>query len=141
MEMTKVLSVDVTDRYGEKFRGDFVFKTVLTRRESAFADQVRRQILGPSPDGTQPLPATHNDAFMLGQLSARVVDSPIWWKNSDLGRDILDPNVIAAVYDKALEAEESVTKSVQKDAVEATKTLKAKKPKETQNHDVVGDDE
>ena len=141
METTKVMSVDVRDEEtGDNYRGDFSFRCLLTRRQRMFADQVRRTILGPSPEGSDATNAVHTEAYILGQLSVRVVDAPNWWTNSDSGRDLNGYNVILAVYDAAISVEEAYKKSVNKDSVEASKKLKEKK-KPVGEPTVVSDDE
>ena len=132
MEHSKPMMVDVKDgTTGEPYRGEFTFRLALTRRQAMFADQVRRGLIGPTPEGTEPLANVQTECYILGQLAARVVDSPKWWQDSDSGRDLTAYNVVLEVYNKALEAEENYKKSFAKEAVAATKKLKEKKKPDT----------
>ena len=128
--MLETLSFDFTSESGENYKGIFEVKTKLTRAERFQADQMRRQILGPSPEGTPPLPALQTEAFILGQLAAHVVKAPKWWTDTgNNGLDLDESSVIFALYDKVLESISKENKALKDEADKTLKKLK-KKPEE-----------
>jgi len=130
METSKPVSIScVGNKTGKPYNGSFTIMTVTTNRIDFQADLRRRQILGPSPDGTPPAANLQWKAFMLGQLFARIQTSPSWWESSDYGLDLEDDNVVTEVYNKLLEAEEEAEKAIKDDAKKALKKL-ANKPEE-----------
>ncbi len=131
MKTSKVISVNVVgDSTGRSYSGDFTVKMVMTQRDEFHADLRRRQILGPSPDGTPPASKLQWDAFMLGQIQARTVESPKFWQDSDFGMDLEDSNVATAVYNEILKAEDEFKSEILKDSEEALEKLKKKSAKE-----------
>jgi hypothetical protein len=98
------------DKTGKSYNGKFSVKLVLTRRESFLADERRRMIIG--ANFAAALPALHEEAWHLGLLSVRLIDAPDWWKQSDGGLDLEDPNVIKELHklceEKIAEAEETL---------------------------------
>ena len=115
METTQKFSVSlIGEDTAQPFNGDFVVKTVLTRRELFLADERRRIILGMVPAG---VPASiSGEAYMLGQLHVRIVSAPDWWNKSEGGLDIADANVIGEVFRLALEKEEERKKALQENS-------------------------
>lgn len=127
METSKPVEINVVgEETGRVYKGAFTFRGTQTRRQRLYADQVRRRALGPSPEGTEPLPNVNTDAYVIGQCAARVVDAPKWWQESDSGMDLDDSNVILAVYEAALKVEEEVKSALSKDAEKVAKKLKDK---------------
>lgn len=57
MKTSKVISVSIVgERTSRSYNGQFTIKTVMTMKDEFQADLRRRQIIGPSPEGTpQPL--------------------------------------------------------------------------------------
>ena len=55
----------------------------------------------------------------LSYLQCIVLEGPDWWKQSNKGASLLDANIIAEMYDQAVEAEEKWKKAVWGDAPEA----------------------
>ena len=128
METSKPVDLNVVGEDSKRvYKGSFTFRGTLTRRQRLYADQVRRRALGPSPEGTEPLPTAQTDAYMIGQCAARVMDAPVWWQESDSGMDLDDNNVLVAVYDAALKVEDEVKGLLSKDAEKVTKKLKDRK--------------
>lgn len=107
---------------GERYSGTFRVKTLLTKREEIAADIRRRSILGPNPETA--LTVISNDAYVLGQLSVRIIDAPSWWDKSDGGLDLTDDNVIQKVYEETIKAEIEYREEVAKAAEKVTKILK-----------------
>jgi hypothetical protein len=128
METSKPVEINVVcEESGRTLKGTFTFRGTLTRRQRLYADQVRRRVLGPSPEGTDPLPNVNTEAYIIGQLAARVVDAPKWWQESDSGMDLEGWNVVLTVYDAALQVEDGVSGELKKDSEKAAKKLKDRK--------------
>ena len=126
METTAKFSISTKGDVSQlPYTGSFTVKTILTRREQFLADQRRREIVGAFADGA--IPALQSEAFMLGQLFVRIVDSPKFWNDSDGGLDLQDYNVIKEIYDKAISLQEDQISSLKGKADEAAKKLKADK--------------
>jgi hypothetical protein len=111
METTKPFIIDdIGQRSGRSYEGKFTVKTLLSRRENFVADERRRFILG--MNGTQAAPSLSGEAYMLGQLSVRIIDAPKWWTDSDNGLDLVDENIIGLVYrlmeERVKEAEDEI---------------------------------
>ena len=89
---------------GNPYVGSFKVRTLLTRRQNAVADEVRRDIIGTNPAGVMARVAM--DAFVCGQLSVRVVEAPDWFKNFGIGGiDCPDFNVLEDIFALAMKAE------------------------------------
>lgn len=128
MISSDVFSVNIVgEDSGRIFIGDFTVKLSLTRADRFKADQLRREILGSSPDGQEPLPAMQTEAFILGQLSVRIIKAPTWWEESNNGLELEDYNVIITLYDKVLELEEKKRKEIKKESEKALKQLSEQK--------------
>ncbi len=108
---------------GETLSGKFVFKTRLSHRERLAIDILRRQNLGPQPEGAIPSAQAMASAQILANLEMRVIDAPSWWTNSANGQDLADEDVIIAVYNAALKAESDAISAIRKDADDAKKDL------------------
>src|SRR5271168_5160767 len=109
METSATFSISTTGKTtGQPFAGEFTVKTVMTRRDEFYADQERRRIVGPSPENTPAPVGLQGEAYMLGQLRARITAAPDWWKNSDAGLDLQDVNVIVEIFELALAKEKEI---------------------------------
>lgn len=130
MITTEKFSLNVVgEDSGRAYTGDFTIKSSITRQERFRADQVRRDILGPLPEGQMPLPALQTEAYILGQLAVRVTEAPGWWFDGGTvgGLKIEDDyNVILAVYDEILKIDEKKNQKLKKDSEEALKKLTEK---------------
>lgn len=135
MKTSKVISVSIVgDRTGRNYNGQFTTKTVSTMKDEFQADLRRRQVIGPSPDGTPPASNLQWRAFMIGQISTKVLDAPKWWIDSYDGLELEDSNVITELYEAVLKAEEEITEDIKKESEEAMDKLKKKKKiTETEN--------
>ena len=130
MQTNKVISVDVIgEKTGRIYKGDFTIKLVLTQRDEFNSDLRRRQILGPSPEGTPPAANLQMKAYMLGEIQARTVEMPDFWRDADQGLELADPNVALSIYDAIIEAEQEFEAKIKKDSEEAYKKLSKEKSK------------
>lgn len=122
MENTKPIELTTIGAVtGKSYSGAFKAKGILTRRDQFVADSARRRIIGPNPGDA--LPALQGEAYMLGQLSVRIVDAPDWWISCANGELIEDGNVIAELYELALDAEKSIKAEINKAAETARERL------------------
>ena len=96
-------SLDSKTGEAVRFVGVFVVKRVLSKREEIAADIFRRQILGPDPLNS--MASISNDAYVMGQLSVRIIKAPSWWEQSNGGLELKDNNILAKIYEEAMKAE------------------------------------
>ena len=129
MISSEVFSVDVKGESGKTYVGNFTVKMTMTRAERFRADQIRREILGPSPVGQEAPPALQTEAYVLGQLAIRLLDAPDWWVSARNGLDIEDYNVILTVYDKVLSLDEKKAEKLNEKAKDAVNELSNKDQK------------
>lgn len=128
MKTQETIAISVVGNVtGRSYSGSFTVKTVMTQRDVFSADLMRRQIIGPSPENTPPIQALQLQAYMYAQVNAHTVDAPKFWKDSDGGLDLPDGNVVVAIYEEILKAEEAFAVAIKEDSKKALKEL-AKKP-------------
>lgn len=120
----KVYSLDYKDRFGERWRGNFIFKPEMTRREAFQADARRRSIVGGIPAGQEAPPALQGEAYMLGVLSVRITEAPSWWHDSDGGLELSDPGIIVGVFDLLTQMDEEIAEKLTEKAEQSTAKVK-----------------
>lgn len=119
------------DESGKLYEGDFEVKTILTLRERAIADEVRRNILGSSPEMASTQVATF--AFSAGQLYVRITEAPQWFQSAGQGGiELPDFNVIEEIFLKALQKEDERKRSILENADTAKKKIKKKLEKKSE---------
>jgi hypothetical protein len=110
---------DVTDTL---YLGKFKVKTILSRRDYFTADLKRREIVGPvSPENA--MATLVGEAYMLGQLYARIIEAPDWWLAKNSGIDLEDSNVISVLFEKANVLEKKAKESIKAKATDALEKL------------------
>jgi hypothetical protein len=115
----------IGDESGNPYTGSFKVRTLLTRRQRAAADEIRRDFIGTNPEGASKQVAI--DGFVVGQLAVRVLDAPDFFKNAGVGgQNLPDFNVLEAILEKAILAEEERKSKLIKQADDATEILKKK---------------
>ena len=124
MVTTVQISMSEVSESGKHYNGTFTIKTVLTRRDNFTADAIRREVLGPSPEGTVVLPDLQFEAYMLGQLRVRIVNAPEWWTNSNFGLDMEDGDIIAKLYALVVKEEGKSKAELKKESEKALEQLK-----------------
>lgn len=112
---------EVGDNSGRTYSGSFTVKTLLTRQDQFDADIRRRSILGPNP--VDALEGLKMEAFMLGQLSVRVLKGPKIWDDTNGFLECEDINVIQKVFDECVKVEQARVAKIKGDAKEAIKQL------------------
>ena len=118
------------------YDGSFSVKSTVTRRETFEIDRLRRQIIGPSPDGTPPANQVQAEAYMLAHLAVRVIKSPKWWEDADNGMDLEDYNVILEVFNAMLEQDEKIVEDTKEQTKKVSKKLKKKDSEEPSEEDM-----
>lgn len=117
------------DETGKLYEGEFEARTVLSRRQVAAADAIRRRILGEFPESASPVVAT--DAFVAGQLFVRVTKAPEWFMSAgEGGIDLADRNILEDIFIKITDAEAARKEELFKKADKAKESLRAKLEKE-----------
>ncbi|NDC23765.1 MAG: hypothetical protein EBZ49_06505 [Proteobacteria bacterium] len=121
---TVQFSISVTgESTGEKWTGAFKCKTRLSHRDQLRLDQVRRDLLGPNPEGASP--RAQNQAEVFSFIVAHLIDAPNWWRSNDNGLDLEDDNVVAEVYAQITKAKADANEKLRKAATEAEREIKA----------------
>lgn len=119
---TFTISVD-GERTGEKYKGEFACKILLSHSDQLARDARRRQLLGgSSPDAAFPRPASQADMF--AELHVRVLQAPKWWDGSNGGLDLFDDAVLLEVHKQCLAAEAKHLTDLKKQAEDARTELK-----------------
>lgn len=122
METTAQFAISETgDESGRAYSGTFKVKTLLDRRDRFAADERRRSILG--ADGGNALVGLQEEAFILGQLYVRIIESPQWWKDSNSGLLLEDGNVIVRLYELSVAEENRRRESLRGQAEDALKKI------------------
>lgn len=105
----------------KRFVGEFSCK-IPRKKEQCLIDKHRALLNGPQPEflGADTLRFHH----MIAYLRYTIIDSPKFWKESDLGYELYDENVVKEIYDKVLDFEVEWLKEVWGE--EAVKKLQAK---------------
>jgi len=126
MKTSEVFSVNIVGTSTNRsYSGEFTAKTTMTMKDQFAADLKRRQVLGPSPDGTPPAANLQFQAYMIGQLFVKIIDAPKWWQDSNFGLELEDMNVVTELYNSVLELEEKTSKAFEEEADQALEKLKA----------------
>lgn len=107
---------------GERFTGKFKTKLKLSHRDSITKDNIKRDLLGRDPDKAGG--RAQSLAFISSELTVRIIDSPIWFKESSFGLDLLDDSVLAEIYKKAIDLEKAEFDRLHKKAEEAIPLIK-----------------
>lgn len=128
METTSTFSIsEVGETSGKSYVGEFKVKTVLTRRELFRIDAVRREIIGPSPEGSVVPADLQLEAHMHAHLQIRVIKAPQWWAECGNGLDIEDLDIIAKLFGFMIREENKGKTALKKEAEQALEKL-ANKP-------------
>lgn len=121
---------EIGETTGERWVGAFKVKNRLSFRAQLLRDEVRRQILGVTPPGTDAYKRAVQLAEMFSELRIRIIEAPKWWTTADGGVDLSDDNLLVAVHDKAVKAETDRIAAATKKGDEAKTQLETVAPKE-----------
>ena len=107
---TSEIQIDVEGEVTKKrFLGEFTCQ-IPRKKEQCLIDKHRSFLNGPSPENLDP--ATLRFHHMISYLRYTITDSPKWWKETDLGYELYDDNVVTSVYDAVLEFENAWLKKI-----------------------------
>lgn len=106
----------------EKWTGKFKAKNSLSLRDQLTRDKVRRDLLGTL--GGDPDDNASTIAFMVSELTVRIIESPTWWKEMGNGLDLKDENVMVEVFKQVMQLEKDLRDEMAKQTEEAEKDLK-----------------
>lgn len=90
---------------GESYMGLFTCKGTLSSLDAIKADRKYRELMGENLKY-----ATEHAsqlAFCLAQLQYRLIESPDWWSNEEIGGGHLDKDIVFEVFNASVEAEMS----------------------------------
>jgi hypothetical protein len=107
----------VGDATKTTWAGEFTVKTKLSWRDQLNMDKMRRELLGPDPQGASQDAVAQ--AVILSELAARLTDAPKWWTESKGGIDLYDDNVLTAIYEKVRKIINDADKVVEDEGEEA----------------------
>lgn len=118
--------INITDTYGEQWKGTFTYKIKMSGGELMRASQLRRQYLGVnSQAATQ---AELGIAQIYSQLDVRIVKSPSWWKEA--GGQNIPYDVAVEAFTQAMKVEDDYIQTHNEEARKAREQLRADKAKE-----------
>jgi hypothetical protein len=106
---------------GQEWAGEFEFYRVLTHRQQLEKDRTRREFLGAFSEAVDP--NTFGRANAFADLKVRVISAPSWWENSNGGLDLIDDEVLLAVFEAVLKNENEFVAERMKKVADAKKDL------------------
>ena len=131
VEEGETITVNITGKVtGTLWYGKFKVKQSLSMRDQLTRDKITRELAGTL--GT-PGAGIEDLAFVLADLSVRIIESPSWWKELNNGLDSKDWNMVKKVWDMASEVETKLMEEIKKRAEEAKGTLEEAKKEMVKN--------
>jgi len=100
---------------GKKYDGKFTVKCVLNMFDKREVELEKSRL---SADVANPTNLLSSLSHILANLRVRIIKSPTWWEQSLGGFDILDEDVIVALYDKTMEQADKWYKELKENAEE-----------------------
>lgn len=91
-------SINVSGEGDAKYLGEFKMRLRLSHFQSLRKDELRRELLGTNPQFAPD--EVFKSAYILSTCAAYIIDGPKWWLNSNSGRDLLDEEPVAAVFEQ-----------------------------------------
>lgn len=115
----------VGDKTDKTFKADFVTTKILSHRQRLMKGELERQYIGP----TNPQHADPDDrrrAEILATInSALLTPVPQFWRESGMGLDLLDDNVVLEVWAGVLKVQADVAEAIEKKSAAAAERLQA----------------
>lgn len=103
MSNSEQFTIDVLgETSGKAWKGVFKTKLRLSHRDQLRMDEIRRDLLGKSPEHASP--RAHNQAEIFSTIAAHLTEMPQWWTMEGNGLDLEDDNVVGEVYGRILQA-------------------------------------
>lgn len=113
---------------GEQYRGVFKFKIRLSHRDTLRMDALRRDLLGPNPEGQIPDAEANATARVFAKIWAHLQDAPDWWKAQGNGLDLPDEEPVMELLKQIQTKEKEGNAALLKQA-EAAKTALSEEAK------------
>ena len=118
----KSFSVDVEGSMTKNtYKGVFKVRPLLSHRDKLRRDEIKRQLVGGTPDGTGV--AALRIAEIFSKIWAHLVEAPSWWKDAGNGLDLIDEEPVVAVIDKIVDIEQEAMGAIAKEGEVAKKDL------------------
>jgi hypothetical protein len=114
------------DKTGLKWHGEFESKILLSHRDELVRDARRRELLGTNAQFATD--RALNQAEVLAELAVRLVKAPQFWTESNGGLDLIDDNIVGAVYKKCMDIHDAALAAVKARAEAAQAELKKNTP-------------
>lgn len=86
----------------KKYEGQFTVVCILNMARKHQLEIEKTRLMA---DFSNPTETLFGLATILANLRVRIVDSPEWWKQSGGGMNLMDEDVLVALYDKVMDAE------------------------------------
>ena len=105
MDLPKIEAVfdfDFTSDLGKRYEGRFTVLSVLDMGQKHRLELEKTRLLGNYQNPTDGLVGI---SIVLANLRVKIIDAPDWWKQSKGGYDILDEDMLMALYEKVQAAE------------------------------------
>jgi len=95
---------------GNKYDGNFESLCVLSvgKKHELEVEKTKLKL-----DFKNPTDGLESISYLLAVLKVRLINAPTWWEQSRNGFDLLDENIIIALYSKVMEGEENWKKRLQ----------------------------
>jgi len=94
---------------GKKYDGQFTVVCVLNMRSKHQLEIEKTRLMA---DFQNPTPGLNGLAIVLANLRVRIIDGPTWWMQSGGGFNIQDEDMLLALYDKVMDAEDKWKETV-----------------------------
>ncbi len=124
MNNTATFSIHVVgDKTNETFTGEFTCKLILSHRDELIRDSRKRELLGSiNPQFADS--RSVNQADIFGEVFVRITNAPQFWAESGNGLDLLDDNVVAAVYRECMRLEKEKLDAIKAKGTQAQADLR-----------------
>lgn len=111
------------DKTNTTWAGEFSCKPLLSHRDELVRDSRKRELLGAvNPQFADPRALNQADVF--AELFVRLTKAPSFWVESGNGLDLLDDNVVAAIYREVMRLEKEAFDAIKKQAETAKADLR-----------------
>lgn len=111
---------------GNKYDGRFTVLCLLDMGQKHRLELEKTRLMG---NYQNPSDGLYGIALILANLRIKVIDAPEWWKQSNGGSNILDEDVLVALYDKVLEAESEWRRKMKEKGEKAQESLSSSQTK------------
>ena len=105
------------------FEGEFSSRVMLTVGEKRLLEAEKARYTTDLKNPTESLIAYSN---VLAELKVRIIDAPIWWKESSNGEALMDENVLLDVFNQMSEGDiewmDQLNKKVEPETAKEGKT-------------------